>query len=119
MEQTQETAFDRDEEPEHKCCYCRRKIDVDDYLLQIYARHLDTLNASGCYDVREAIDQVEAQMENGQVDENAEYVIYELRDTSFQKKPKQAKNQKNQNKPQQKQKAPRMRIKQNIGGRRR
>jgi hypothetical protein len=119
MEQTQETAFDHDEEPEHKCCYCRRQIDVDDYLLQIYARHLETLNASGCYDVREAIEQVDAQMENGQVDEDVEYVIYELRDTSFQKKPKQAKNQKNQNKHQSQQKTPRMRIKQNIGGRRR
>ena len=118
MEQTQETALDADEEPEHKCCYCRREIDVDHYLLQIYARYLKTLGAGGGYDISEAMAQVKDQFQNGNLDDDVEYIIYEIRDKYYQKKPKQAKNQKNQNK-QKAASAPRMRIKQNIGGRRR
>ena len=115
MEQTQETALDADEEPEHKCCYCRRQIDVDHYLLQLYGRYLKTLGASGAYDISEAMELVKEQLQNGQVDDNAEYIIYELRDKYYQKKPKQAKNQIKQKTTS----VPRMRIKQNIGGRRR
>lgn len=117
LEQTAEAAWEEDKEAEHKCCYCRREIDIDNYFLQLVARRLITLKASGCYYVEDALRQVKRQMENADSDDEAEELelsIYELRQTYYEKKPKQAKHAA---KPFRQQ--PRMRVKQNIGGRRR
>jgi hypothetical protein len=118
MEQTEEAAYDEDEEAQHRCCYCRRNISVDSYQLQLLARHLLTLRSQG-HDVRDALKKVETQLKTGIYDEEFSYEIFEVRDVDYyQKKPKQSKRAEYQKKTLQK-KEPRIRVKQNIGGRRR
>ena len=116
IERTEEAAWEEDKEAEHKCCYCRRQIDTDLYQLQLFVRHLSTLRASGCYDVSRAFKQVSDQLTKGEMDEDIEYEIFEIRRIYYEKKPKHAKKA-DAKKPVHH--APRMRIKQNIGGRRR
>jgi hypothetical protein len=116
IERTEEAAWEEDKEPEHKCCYCRRQIDIDLYLLQRIARHFSTLKASGCYDVSRAFNQIKAQINEGELDEEIEYEIFEIKRIYYEKKPKQSKKAAAK-KPIHH--APRMRVKQNIGGRRR
>ena len=112
MEQAEETAWEEDEEAEHKCCYCRRSIDVNKYCLHLLARRLVTLHAGG-YEVRDAMKMVKKQMMD-EDPEDIEYSIYELHETHYIKKPKQPKRT------EYKKKMPkRITIKQNIGGRRR
>ena len=114
IDRTEEAAWEEDKEAEHKCCYCRRQIDTDLYQLQLFVRHLTTLKASGCYNIHKAMTQVKEQIDKGKMDEDMEYEIFEIRKLYYEKKPKQAKAAK---KPVHH--APRMRVKQNIGGRRR
>jgi hypothetical protein len=116
MEQIEETADDSDEEPMYRCCYCRRDIDSDNYMLQLFAKQLITLQSCS-HDVTDALSRVEYLIENNQKpDEDESFEYYELRDNTFIQKPKQPKRQilkKHVHKPRQN------RIKQNIGGRRR
>lgn len=116
MGQIEETADDSDEEPMYRCCYCRRDIDIDNYMLQLFAKQLVMLQNSS-HDVTEALNRVEYLIKNNQKpDEDECFESYELRDISFIQKPKQPKRQilkKQLHKPRQN------RIKQNIGGRRR
>jgi hypothetical protein len=118
MEQTEEAAYDADEEAHHRCCYCRRDINVNKYELQLFARHLLTLRANG-HDVHDALKKIETQMKTGVYDDEIVYEIFEIRDVIYhQKKPKQSKRAEYQKKTL-KPKQPRIRVKQNIGGRRR
>jgi hypothetical protein len=116
MEQAEEAAWQEDKEVEHKCCYCRREINVEKYCLQLVARRLVTLHKGG-YEVKDAMKMIKKQMLDEELEEeDIEYNIYELHDTHFIKKPKQSKRvdyKKAQQKPK------RITIKQNIGGRRR
>jgi hypothetical protein len=119
IERTAESAWEEEKEPEHKCCYCRRQINIASYILQRFVRHLATLKASGCYDVAFALEQIKEHMANGDIDADFEYQIYEIHRHFRQKTPKQTKRAATymKNKPAIKQS--RMRINQNIGGRRR
>ena len=115
MEQAEEAAWQEDKEVEHKCCYCRREINIEKYCLQLVARRLVTLHKGG-YEVKDAMKMIKKQMLDEELEEDIEYNIYELHDTHFIKKPKQSKRvdyKKAQQKPK------RITIKQNIGGRRR
>ena len=118
IERTIDAAWEEDKEPEHKCCYCRREIDINQYMLQLTVRQLTTLKAGGCYYVGAALTQLKYQMANGDADEDIEYEIFEIRPNYYEKKPKQAKKTAYAKKTATT-KQPRMRVKQNIGGRRR
>ncbi len=116
VEQTEENAYEEDKEAEHKCCYCRRCIDISRYGLLDVARQLLCLKRGGYY-VSQALRQVKQQLQNGENDDDDEaYNVYYMERIHYQKKPKQAKRM-----PFQKRitKQPRIHIKQNIGGRRR
>jgi len=118
MEQTEEAAYHADQEAHHRCCYCRRDINVDSYQLQLFARHLLTLRAQG-HDVHDALKNVETQLKTGVYEDEFSYEIFEVRDINYhQKKPKQSKRAEYQKTPL-KIKQQRIRVKQNIGGRRR
>lgn len=117
MEQIEETANETDEDANFRCCYCRRDIDVDNYMLQLFANHLITLDKTS-YDVRDAMKRVAFLMKtNEKPDEDESFDYYQLiRYVNYMKKPKQPKRQilkKQLHSPRQ------FRVKQNIGGRRR
>lgn len=123
MDQTEEAAYEANEEAVHKCCYCRRIIGLRNYRIQIVARHLTVLRNMGYYDVTDALRKIKILYsyqsivgENDYPKEDESYDIYELRDNTYIKKPKQAKQALFKKKIQ---KQPRVHIKQNIGGRRR
>ena len=120
LEQTEAAAYAAGAEAEHKCCYCRRAINLRNYILHLFALRLILLRNSGYYDVTDALYKVKLMIGSytgkEKPDEDMSYEIYELRDTSYFKKPKQPNlNKKNSFVRTQ----PRVHIKQNIGGRRR
>ena len=115
MEQTEEAAYDEDREAEHKCCYCRRTIDMHYYNLLRVERHLRTMSRN-CYSVSDALQTIHFEMyKRDGPDDNIMYEIYEVRDMYYKKKPKQAKRVQAMKQT----RAPRVHIRQNIGGRRR
>jgi hypothetical protein len=118
IQQTEENAYEEDKEAEHKCCYCRRSIDVNRYSLLDVVRRLMCLERGG-YDVREAQQQVKKALDTNN-DEDISYNIYFPLHTHYVKKPKQASSFKRSSS---KRNAPKKinkpHIKQNIGGRRR
>jgi hypothetical protein len=124
MEQAEEAAYEEDKDAHHRCCYCRRDTDMNNYFLQLLARRLLTMRTGG-YDVSEALNQVVDQIQDG-INENEDgssddsYNIYEIRDIAHMKKPKQSKRTafKKNNAARQMSK-PRISVKRNIGGRRR
>lgn len=116
LEQIEKTAFDVDEEPKFRCCYCRRDIDIDSYTLQLFAQELVQLQ-SCLHDVTNALRRVEHLIKNNEkLEEDESFEYYQLRDNTHVKKPKQPKREilkKHVCMPRQ------IRIKQNNGGRRR
>jgi len=117
MEQTEQAAWEADEDPQHKCSYCRRQIDVEKYMLHLMARRLFTLKAGG-HEVSTSIQLIKNQLKTGILeDDDFEYAIYEIRDTFYVKKPKQSKRAECKKKPAHMKQ--RITIKHNIGGRRR
>ena len=116
MEQTEDNAYEEDEDAEHKCPYCRRGIDMDNYALQTFARHLLAKRVGG-FDVSEAIQMINEQFQSGDIDPEMDYAIYERLDISHQKTPKQPKR--TAFKKIAAQQPRRITIKTNIGGRRR
>jgi|UniRef100_A0A6C0HXH6 hypothetical protein len=116
LDQIEETAANADEEPNYRCCYCRRDIDIENYALQLVAQELIGLHGS-LHDASGAIRRMKFLIKNNQkVDEDELFEYYILRDDTHVKKPKQPKREilkKHVRMPRQ------IRIKQNIGGRRR
>ena len=120
MEQTEESANETDDEPNYRCCYCRRDIEINNYLLQHFSQKLIAMHGE-THDIREALKKNVYMMMMGEykydyLEDGESLTIYELIDTSYIKKPKQPKRQilkKRVCNP------PKIRIKQNIGGRRR
>jgi hypothetical protein len=116
MVQTEEDANENNREADYKCCYCRRDINLNSYKLQHLAREMMTLPPA-LYDVSDALQRVVFLMKNNEnPDEDECFTYYELYDKNYYKKPKQPKREILKN-PIQAQS--RIRIKQNIGGRRR
>jgi len=113
IEQTEIAAAEEDVEADHKCCYCRRSIDVNRYALQDVARRLICLRRGGYY-VNEALKQVKKELLNNDYDQDGPYHIYFSHSIYYEKKPKQAKR----SAPKKITKQPRIHVKQNIGGRR-
>ena len=119
MNETKQAAYEADEEPQHKCCYCRRSFDRQNYLAQLWGRHLIMLRNTGYYDVSDAWCKLQRMIKNdGSIlfEEHVSCEVYELRDITRVKKPKQANLKKKQTFVR---KQPRVHVKQNIGGRRR
>ena len=120
IDQTEATCYEDDTEPQHKCCYCRRSINLYAYGLQISARQLFCLSHGG-YNVNEAMDQLHQEIKkisNGEeeaVNDDLSFSVYELRNLHDERKPKQ--NNRMASKKINKQR--RIHFKQNIGGRRR
>lgn len=116
LEQTNKNAYEEDEEPNFRCCYCRRGINIDNYELQLIAQHLIELSRCS-HNVCDALKRVEFLIQNNKtLDEDETFEYYELHDKYFIQKPKQPKREilkKHIRMPRQ------IRIKQNIGGRRR
>jgi len=119
MDQIEETAYDSiddpDEEPNYRCCYCRRDIHYDNYMLQLFEHQFTILHGIS-YDAQDAIDRINHYIKtDDKKDQEETFKIYDLIDMSYIKQPKQPKRQfliKNV--------LPRRIItKQNIGGRRR
>ena len=120
MDQTAETAYELDEEVLHKCCYCRRNININYYHRQNFMRYLKTLPAHGI-DVRDALAQLVLEKDDDDDYEDVTYEVYNTIDITYVKKPKQSKRTAfNKNVQQRRTKMmPHAAIKQNIGGRRR
>jgi hypothetical protein len=116
LDQTEEAAHESNEEAKFRCCYCRRDIDIDNYALQLFGQHLVELNNSS-YNVTRAIKRVYYLIANNEKpDEDESFEYYETCNTTYVKKPKQPKREilkKHVRMPRQ------IRVKQNIGGRRR
>ena len=70
----------------HRCCYCRREIQMDSYMKEVYINALMKMKAGG-YCVDEALQMIEL---NG-VNQDEGYAIYLLMPMEYVKKPKQAK----------------------------
>ena len=70
----------------HRCCYCRREIQMDSYMKEVYINALMKMKAGG-YCVNEALQMIEL---NG-VNQDEGYAIYLLMPMEYVKKPKQAK----------------------------
>ena len=119
MDRTEEAAYEANEYPQHKCCYCRRSINMRNYLLKNYADTLLISRNTGYYDVSNPmykVVQYKSCVFMGKPEEDISYENYELIDTTRIKKPKQANLKKKQTFVR---KQPRVHVKQNIGGRRR
>jgi hypothetical protein len=120
LEQTEEAAYEMGTDIEHKCCYCRRSIDIVLYQLQNHLRGLIGLRSRGNVDVSDAVKHALKQIQNREQGEpfefDIQYTIYEFYDDAFIKKPKQFNRATFSKK---KVSTPRIRVKQNIGGRRR
>jgi len=123
FEQTEETAYEMDTDVEYKCCYCRRSIDIVLCQLQNHLRGLIGLRSRGNVDVSDAVKDALKQIQNRKQGEpfnfNMEYTIYVFYGDgggAFIKKPKQSNRATFSKK---KVSTPRIRVKQNIGGRRR
>ncbi len=114
MAQTEESAYEEDRDAEHKCCYCRRLIDMPYYDLLRMERALYTMNRR-CYNVHDALHIVYNEMKKSTPNEDIMYEIFMLRDIYHEKKPKQAKRVQAMKQT----RAPRVHIRQNIGGRKR
>jgi hypothetical protein len=116
MEQIEESANESDDEPNYRCCYCRRGIEINNYLLQLLSQKLIAMHGQS-HDIRDALKHVEFKMDrNEYIEDDESLIIYELIDISYIKKPKQPKRQilkKRACVPR------KITIKQNIGGRRR
>jgi hypothetical protein len=125
--ETEAAADEENKEAKHKCCYCRRSIDIRQYDLQEIGRQLLCLKRGG-YDVIEALQHVQTQfakmiepkmIEPKMIEpadgEDVWYNVYYTTTTHFQKKPKQTRRSARQKI----NKQPRIHLKQNIGGRRR
>ena len=99
MEQIEESANETDDEPNYRCCYCRRDIEINNYLLQLFAQKLIAIHGE-THDIRDALKEVEYKMsKNEYLEDDESLLIYELIDISYIKKPKQSK----QNNPKSKQ----------------
>ena len=119
MDRTEEAAYEANEYPQHKCCYCRRSINMRNYLLKNYADTLLISRNTGYYDVSNPmykVVQYKSCVFMGKPEEDISYENYELIDTTRVKKPKQANLKKKQTFVR---KQPRVHVKQNISGRRR
>ena len=119
MDQTEEVAYEANEYPQHKCCYCRRSINMQNYLLKNYELKMLVSRNTGYYDVSNPmykVRQYESCVFRGKPEQDISYDIYELIDTTRIKKPKQANLKKRHTFAR---KQPRIHVKQNIGGRRR
>jgi predicted nucleic acid-binding Zn ribbon protein len=125
IKQTVIAAYEVDEKPQYKCCYCRRSFNIADYLLELDIRYLRMLMKTGCYTRYEAWHKFELMIKTDDSILYKESICfedvmtchnYEVRDITRIKKPKQANLKKKHTFAQ---KQPRIHVKQNIGGRRR
>ena len=89
MDETELTAYQYQKDTLHRCCYCRREIQMETYLKEVYVNALMKMKAGG-YNVDEALQLIEM---NG-INEDEGYAIYLLTPTEHIKKPKQAKKTK-------------------------
>lgn len=114
MEQIKDCANETNDDPNYKCCYCRRHIEINNYLLQLFSHKLTAIHGQS-YDIRDALKHVEFKMSmNECLEEDESLIIYELNNVSYIKKPKQPKRHLKKKRdciPS------KIRIKQNIGGR--
>ena len=113
MEQTEITAYEENKDPEHKCCYCRRSIDINQYALQEMARRLTCLSYGG-YSVGAALIHLKQNYDDKNDSSDISYDIYQICNLKYEKKPKQAKRSELKKMTKQ----PRIHIKQNSGRRR-
>jgi hypothetical protein len=124
IRQTIIAAYEAEEKPHYKCCYCRRSLDMRDYLVQFYIRYVRMLMKTGCYTFLEAWHKFELinpddsilYKESISFEDVGSYHIYEVGDIAHIKKPKQPNLKKKHTFVR---KQPRVYVKQNIGGRRR
>ena len=86
MDETENAAAFAYTPQQHRCCYCRREINMTGYLKEIYINALMKMKAGG-YCIDEALQEIEL---NG-VDGDKGYAIYLLVPIEHIKKPKQTK----------------------------
>jgi len=135
IEQTRESAYEMDTKAHHRCCYCRRDIDINKVRLNLFARFLQTLESGYSYDASTALKHVQKKLkkkdkpfdnstteseDDDDDDDESSYEIYQLTSIQRIEKPKQSKNAEFKNIAKNPSKNRRhIVIKQNIGGRRR
>ena len=137
IEQTRESAYEMDTKAHHRCCYCRRDIDINKVRLNLFARFLQTLYSGYSYDVCNALKHVQHKlqkkdkpfdasttesedMSDDDYESDELYDIYQLISIRRIEKPKQSKNAEFKNIANGNNKFRKhIVIKQNIGGRRR
>jgi hypothetical protein len=118
-------AYEADQTPQYKCCYCRRSIDRAECMWQLDIRYVKTLLKTGCFTLDDAWLKLHLLLETDDsilykesicVEDVVPVNIYYAGNTTRIKKPKQANLKKKHTFVR---KQPRIHIKQNIGGRRR
>ena len=79
IEQTRESAYEMDTKAHHRCCYCRREMDMKNHSLEVFMNQLLELKKQGYY-VDDAIKQAiyNSTLEPGSEDfmDTFEYAIY-------------------------------------------
>jgi hypothetical protein len=93
--QIEENANENEEDPVHRCCYCRRLVNINNYDLEVFAKTLRVLRDSNCYDIGDALALIRHHIKHNIDDEDADYVIYLPKNrTSEERKPKHSKQSK-------------------------
>lgn len=97
IEQLDESAYQADEEPHYRCCYCRRNFDINYYNLELFVRELLGFKSRGGYYVDKAVKQATNHYltlpdDAAEESELFDYEIETFISLAHIKKPKQSKN---------------------------
>jgi hypothetical protein len=92
FQQAEDNADEEDEVAEHRCCYCRRHVNMNQYELELMGHTLRSLRNSNGYSVQDALDLIQYNITNDIENEDDEFNIYLPKNQSNdERKPKQSK----------------------------
>jgi len=116
FQQTLDSAAEEDNyNPIYKCCYCRRKTNINVYFMEMFVDSMISLQNSRCYFTQDVIDDMRHRIKyNPDEEYNDDYEIYQLHNIQFYKKPKQSKRAEIGNKLKKQNKMPRVAVKQRM-----
>ncbi len=84
---------DEDDEVQHRCCYCRRHLNLSNYGLELFAQNLRRLGNSKGFDVDGALELIKKNIANNvdqDEDEDNYEIYYTKNQTGEARKPKQS-----------------------------
>ena len=117
LEQEEKSAYQADIKVQHRCCYCRRDIDMKNYLLEKYSRELLSYQACG-YIISEAVKTITKSLgpDSPDLDDESEgdIELILLEKQIFIKKPKKSKKDEYKNQNQRHMKRPALNVKRSM-----